>query len=389
MSIQTEQSVETQRQLRAAVDVAVQNIPGARLLGDGDFSRILGQVPQGSSLIDQVRVAQNLAVAIATENRDSQPTNLFDARHRAEEKREAGMFFGQFDGRLLGGNVGGQGNSGAGSSSTKYAALLATAGSAGDPAFLQSIGLSGATAETLARMGFTTQAQVRMIANDARAIGLPMESAAVDLAKMRKAEGSNTERLVGDLKNYRTERRKVDEEYQRAKAKNDPAGMRAAEEHQQEVEKKYDGIRDKDGRTKDGRRSFDSLRNQIRTQSQHRVELDGRKDAHRSDAPSDVVADAGGVDISNKIDAAHQGLIASLTPKPDVANTTGDGLIAFGEAAPSPAPQTPQKTAEQKPNSTATNNQSSPAKNKVAAAAGPTNPQRTAINQKASQPSVG
>jgi hypothetical protein len=80
MSGRGEQPGEMEKQLRAAIDVAVMGITGAPALGDGDYASILGRVSDASmSPQDRVRLAQNFATEIAIAARD-QPRNMFDGR---------------------------------------------------------------------------------------------------------------------------------------------------------------------------------------------------------------------------------------------------------------------------------------------------------------------
>lgn len=80
MTTTTDDPGALDRQLRAAADQEVRGIPGATVLGDGDFARVRSRVSgAATNMEDRIRLAASYAREIAIANRD-EPRNLFDGR---------------------------------------------------------------------------------------------------------------------------------------------------------------------------------------------------------------------------------------------------------------------------------------------------------------------
>ena len=148
--------------------------------------------------------------------------------------------------------------------SGSYARGLATAI---DPAFLKSVGLNDATGRALAALGFHTPEQMRQIVGDAHSLGLTPNAAALDLGRLRKAEGARTDEHVGALKRYGDALTGLEAEKKEIEKIADPKvraeRLRLHEEKRREKEEELKTHRDQRVLTPDGKKSFDRLRDKI------------------------------------------------------------------------------------------------------------------------------
>lgn len=185
MTAPTENPGDVDRQLRAAADQAVIGIPGAVPLGDGDFARIRSRVADRSmSLADRVLLAASYAREMAIANRD-EPRNVFDGRGPKVANAENGPhgWQGLSGHRLAALRTAGDNDGGASPSSRQDAA-------GATPAFLKSVGITGATADALGKMGFTTQAQIKALVRDADRLGVDKDRGSIALGMMKSGDPS-------------------------------------------------------------------------------------------------------------------------------------------------------------------------------------------------------
>ena len=135
--------------------------------------------------------AMNRAQSIAEEQ-----VKAVQASQPARTDREFGAAgpdggaFGSFD-RLAALRGAGRDGSAPSSYSRQAAGTGQENGGYANPSFLKSVGLSTATASTLAQMGFTSQAQIKALTNDADRIGVEKNKGSVALGMMKSDDPDN------------------------------------------------------------------------------------------------------------------------------------------------------------------------------------------------------
>jgi hypothetical protein len=193
-------------------------------------------------------------------------------------------------------------------------------GSGTDHAFLKSVGLNDATGRALAAMGFTTPEQVRQVVHDANTLGLAPSAAALDLGRLRKAEGARTNQHVAALKQYGDDLHALDAEKREIAKINDPKEraerMRAHEERVRQREERLKAYRDGNVQTPDGKKSFDRVRDKIRAKSEQRVELEGPAQANFGEAHSARANDAERLAVAQQVEANHRTTVAEVAAAP-------------------------------------------------------------------------
>ncbi len=207
------------------------------------------------------------------------------------------------------------------------------AGGGADPAFLRSVGLSDATGKALAALGFKSPEQIRQVVADTNKLGLSPQKAAVDLARLRKAEGARTDEHVDALKHYgdalkharemEKDAAKIQDATQRAEA------VRKAAETRNHAEQALKQHRDQRVKTPDGKKSFDKVRDDIRSEDHHEIGTHGRKAVHDESHRHRVTANkrAG---TEREIEEARRKQAVALKQNPNVAKSDEDviaGLI--------------------------------------------------------------
>ena len=176
--------------------------------------------------------------------------------------------------------------------SGSYARGLATAI---DPTFLKSVGLNDATGRALAALGFHTPDQMRQIVGDAHTLGLAPNAAALDLGRLRKAEGARTDEHVGALKRYGDALTGLGAEKKEIEKIADPKvraeRLRLHEEKRREKEEELKAHREQRVLTPDGKKSFDRVRDRLRKQHDKQVNLEGPQSPNFGETHQRRVAD--------------------------------------------------------------------------------------------------
>jgi hypothetical protein len=202
-------SGEMAAKIRVAAQEAVKHLPGV-VLGDGQINEIIRQTGSDQlALADRLTRAASLAADIAR-SYSSKPVNYHSATTAEVDQQRAAMgllplqrgahsFLHRAADRDAGKGSESGGTDRPASSAAYGRAFL---GGAGDPAFLRSMGLSDTTGKALGALGFRSPEQVRQIVGDAKTLGLAPNTAALELGRLRKAEGDRTNEHVAALKRY-------------------------------------------------------------------------------------------------------------------------------------------------------------------------------------------
>jgi hypothetical protein len=219
------------------------------------------------------------------------------------------------------------GNSGDARSSARYAmSSLPGQGAAAlsDPAFLRSMGLNGPVAGALAAMGFTTQAQVQQVVNDTRRLGLEPKAAAIDLGKLRKAEGPRTDQHVDRLAQYRQTLERLEEQRRAAEketdAKKKAESLRQIETQRREAKEELNKYRNEHVKTPEGKKAFDAIDKKIEMSVEQSRLQRGAAPASAQPAPGQPARPNGAAPKGKKAEADQEARVAAIAAAA-IANT--------------------------------------------------------------------
>lgn len=328
--------------VREAALKAVAELPHHATLGDAEIATIAQQAAGLGLSQLQAYVAD--AAKTYAKNIAAKPFN-YSAATRAEIEAHrlamgwplAGHGAKAFT-RTASTDSAGGGDRQAGSSAYK---TLPTGAAAADPAYLRSVGLGGMVGAQLVALGFKTREQVAQIVRDADKLHLAPREAAVDLARLRKAEGERTEGHVDALKHYGDalgdleRQRKLAEQIKDAKQRAER--LHEIEEKRRKAEDEIKAHCDQRVLTPDGKKSFDKLRDRIRAQDHHKAELHGVQKVAHDTSQAALVAENRSVGGERKVEAAHRKTVASLKANPiAVTQSAADELAAMADQKPEP-----------------------------------------------------
>lgn len=395
---------ERQAFVRTAAFKAVAELGSNFSLGEDVLARILDQT-SGLGHSDLQARAAELARAYVKDIA-AKPLNITAAtREQLEERRRlamglSGQGVGEFGQRVADASnrSGGQGRT-ATQSSANYDGINASQAGMADPNYMRSVGLGGMIGAQLAALGFRSREQVAQIVGDANKLNLAPREAALDLARLRKAEGERTDSHIDALKRYGDGLRELAAERRDIAKIKDPKERaereRRAAEKERKIEEELKEHRDHDVRTPDGKKSFDRLRDKKRAQSQHDVQLRGDRAVHdkTQDERRAEFRKLGG---ERRVEEARRRTVAELKKKPDTEQAERDliaGAVQDTRTAenrpipPQPNPTTPAKK-ERVAQADPTEKKAPTAEHKAPDGVEPTKPQRQAVNHKALNPTV-
>ena len=255
-------------------------------------------------------------------------------------------------------------------------------------AFLKSVGLSDGTGSALAAMGFKTPEQIRQIVGDAHKLGLAPEKAAIDLAELRKAEGSKTNAHVGELKRWgKTDRDLVAEQKEIDKITDPAVRARRQKEHDQKKKANDDHNHEYEEKKvgPNGKKAFKKLRDQIHQNNaalMHKADVDKPGPGVVGESHKRRVADIRKLGGERAVEDEHKKTVASLQPKAkDVIAAEADELAALASPLEAPASKPPAEQPKKPHVAEAKKPTSDPKRPKVPE-------QRQAANTKAQHPAV-
>ena len=271
--------------------------------------------------------------------------------------------------------------------SGSYARGLATAI---DPAFLKSVGLNDATGRALAALGFHTPEQLRQIVGDAHTLGLAPNAAALDLGRLRKAEGARTDEHVGALKRYGDALTGLEAEKKEIEKIADPKvraeRLRLHEEKRREKEEELKAHREQRVLTPDGKKSFDRLRDKILKQDRRRADYDPHK-VNFGEGHEERRKDDHKLGSTEEIEVQHKARTAILTGDPAATDDVAARLARRAQTKRGSDPAGQESSATQaaplKPASATQASDTPPAKEQPKAG-----DQRQAVHSKAMKPTV-
>jgi hypothetical protein len=257
-------------------------------------------------------------------------------------------------------NIAAQGTSGSGSSAgyDGMSGKLSTAASS--PEFLRSLGLDYGTASKLAGLGFTTPEQVRQIAQDANTLGLAPKAAAVDIAKLRKAEGKDVDQHINTLSEYGTSYEDIERERKAEDTKPDSPEktqrLRVLDQRRKDLEQQTDSYEHNQVHTQEGRKQFHRLKDMSRDAATLRAKVGA--DAIRTKSDKELKGGRSEIGSVEKKYATKEAKAMEVAAQDDKA-TLGGLLAAAGAPTPSrpaaredkPKDDNParQKTADSRP----------------------------------------
>jgi len=205
-----------------------------------------------------------------------------------------------------------------------------------DSSFLKSVDLNDATGKALAAMGFATPEQVRQVVHDANTLGLAPSTAALDLGRLRKAEGARTDQHVAALKQYGDDLSALSAEKREIEKISDPKEraerMRLHEEKVRQREEKLNAYRDGNVRTPDGRKSFERVRDKLRKENNKKVELDGPAQANFGETYNGRIADVERLAAMPQVEANHGATVAEIAAAPSVSDDIKARLARTAQA---------------------------------------------------------
>jgi hypothetical protein len=169
------------------------------------------------------------------------------------------------------------------------------------------MGLNGPVAGALAAMGFTTQAQVQQVVNDTRRLGLEPKAAAIDLGKLRKAEGPRTDQHVDRLAQYRQTLEHLEEQRRAAEketdAKKKAESLRQIETQRREAKEELNKYRNEHVKTPEGKKAFDAIDKKIEMSVEQSRLQRGAAPASAQPAPGQPARPNGAAPKGKKVEA--------------------------------------------------------------------------------------
>jgi hypothetical protein len=331
-------SGEVTARIRVAAQEAIKHIPGA-VLGDGEINEIIRQTGSDQlNMAERLTRASSLATDIAKAY-NSKPISYANATPEQIDSQRAALGLPPLARGSHAFLRGRKDRDDAGerqATSASYSRALAAGAS--DPAFLRSLGLSDVTGKGLGALGFTSPEQVRQVVGDAKTLGLSPNAAAMDLGRLRKAEGARTEEHVGALKAYGDTLRSLNSEEALAKTikntKEREVRLQAIAEKRRKAEEDLKAHRDGRVQTQDGKKSFDRVRDRVRAQDRRRAELEGDKKVAFGESHERRIEDNRAGGSEKKIEGERLERTAGLAAKPAQSQSNLDELASLADKAP-------------------------------------------------------